>query len=106
MTAQTVAVTATQRLEDLAALWLNDQWATHHETELHTLAGDRPEHHTWSAFEDLAEAVRLRNGLNDGPAHWSEVDDSLTGWDRSTAAWDIACGRVDDAAHTLLNGRH
>ncbi|WP_214103168.1 hypothetical protein [Acrocarpospora catenulata] len=37
--------------------------------------------------------------------HWSEVDDELTGPDRSEVAHDIACGRVTDAARVLLCGR-
>ena len=95
-----------QRLEDLAVAWLNEQWTTACEVELTGLVAVGPAEETWALFGDLTEAVRLRNGLNDATVHWSEVNAALTGFDRSEAAWQIACQRADAAAHALLNGRH
>jgi hypothetical protein len=105
MTAQPTTITDVQRLEDLAVAWLNEQWTTACEIELTSLAAIGPAEETWQAFEDLCDAVRLRNGLDDPTVHWSEVNDALTGSDRSESAWQIACQRADDAARALLNGR-
>jgi hypothetical protein len=106
MTAQPATVTDVQRLEDLAVRHLNGEWTTACEIELTGLVAIRPAEETWGLFEDLTEAVRLRAGLNDSTVHWSEVNDRLTGSDRSYDAWQIACQRADEAARALLNGRH
>ncbi len=106
MTALQIETTAAERLEDLAARWLNDDWTVSRETELYAIAHrDRAEEAIWALFEDLCESVRLRNGVNDGTVHWSAVCDELTGWDPSEAAWEIAQERVDDFTYSLLFGR-
>ncbi|NJP24402.1 hypothetical protein FLW53_09340 [Microbispora sp. SCL1-1] len=106
MTALQIETTAAERLEDLAVRYLNEDWTTSDETELYHFAHhDRAEEAIWALFEDLAEAVRLRNGVGDGTVHWSAVCDELTGWDPSEAAWEIAQERVDELTYSLLFGR-
>jgi hypothetical protein len=98
---------AHDRLEELAVLHLNAEagngCALHDEVDRLAHPALAPEQ-VWAAFEDLVEAVRLRDGINDQIVRWDEVDDELTGPDRSEAAFQIACQRVDAALQRLLPG--
>lgn len=58
----------------------------------------------WERFEALQHALFQRNGVNDCTVDWREIDDSLTCSEPSTAAYEIACSRVDDAMAALLGG--
>lgn len=100
------AAEARTRLEDLARLRLDDEWADARTRELLATAHrDLDEEQAWCLFRDLAEAVRLRDGVNDGVIHWREVCPKLTGPNYSLDAYEIACGLVDDALQLLLHGR-
>ena len=108
MTAPTIApaLDAEQRVQTLAELYINGQWTAQHETELYTIAHrSRAYHQTWALFEDLADAIRLREDVGEGRAHWDEVEPDLTCADRSDVAHQIMCGRVDDAVHALIGRR-
>jgi hypothetical protein len=56
-------------------------------------------------LEDYEDAVRVRDGVEAGVVHWSEVEPELVGPRYSEDAFDIAAGRADDAAYALLAGR-
>ena len=107
MTATLEATTATAELEALATAYANDERPKH---EIHQ-AVDRLAHpaltpaQAWAAFEDLADAVQLRDDVNEGRADWRQVCDEITGPDPSQAAYEIACERVEDAARALLHPR-
>jgi len=58
----------------------------------------------WARFLELAHALYLRNGINENRVDYREVADDLTCSDPSTEAFNIACGRVDDALAALLGG--
>lgn len=100
------AAEARTRLEDLARLWLHEEWTDALTRELWaSFPPDLDEEHAWRTFEDLAEAIRLRDGVNEGRIHWREVCPALTGPNYSLDAYEIACGLVDDALELLLHGR-
>ena len=111
MTAPTIAppepaLDVEQRVQALALLWANDEWSAELETELYAIAHlSRPHYETWALFEDLADTIRLREDVNEGRAHWDEVEPELTCADRSEVAHQIMCGRVDDAVHALIGRR-
>lgn len=99
-------VSVEQVLETLALARLAEEWRVEYDLMLLRLVHFSHDNESmWEAFEDFTQAVRLREGVATGALHWSEVDDSLTGPDRSEAAHDIACDRVTDAARVLLCGR-
>jgi hypothetical protein len=100
------AAEARTRLEDLARLWLHQEWTDALTREL--WASFHPgleEARAWAVFEDLVEAIRLRDGVNDGTVHWREVCPKLTGPNYSEDAYEIASGLVDDALQLLIHGR-
>ena len=106
MTAQPIAASVEQHLEDLAGHWLNQQWTAERETELYALVHTSwPQDLAWLLFRELAEWVRIRDGVNDGLLHWTYVDDRLTCTEPTTAAFQIACGHVDQLVHGLLGAR-
>lgn len=97
---------AGSRLEEPATLWLNEEWDTARTRELWAMFHpDLEQARAWAVFQDLAEAIRLRDGVGEGRIHWAKVCPKLTGIDRSADAYDIACGLVEDATHLLLHGR-
>ncbi|GIH26004.1 hypothetical protein Aph01nite_43140 [Acrocarpospora phusangensis] len=95
-------------LGSLAVAWLNELWTVEFDVALIALShrsysGD-PEA-MWADFEEFASAVYLRNGVDNGTVHWSQVDDELACSEPSAAAFNIACDRVSEAARVLLCGR-
>jgi hypothetical protein len=93
-------------LEDLARLRLDGEWTDASTRELLALTHrDLDGEQAWQVFEDLAEAVRLRDGVGEGRIHWREVCPALTGPNFSDDAYDIACGLVDNALQLLVHGR-
>jgi hypothetical protein len=100
------AAVAGSRLEELARSWLDGEWTDARTRELLTLVHRNLDaEQAWALFRDLAEAVRLRDGVNDGTVHWREVCPKLTGPNFSDDAYDIACGLVDNALQLLVHGR-
>ncbi len=100
------AAEARTRLEDLARLRLDDGWTDASTRELLATAHrNLDEEQAWRLFRDLAEAVRLCDGVNDGVINWREVCPKLTGPNYSEDAYEIASGLVDDALQLLIHGR-
>lgn len=112
MTAQTLAPASDAReraeelLASLVAVRLDGAWTMQHDAELYELVHPalRSFKDIESAFAELVEATRLRDGLDDGTADWREVEPSLTCTEPSTAAWDIATDRVVEAVTALIGG--
>jgi hypothetical protein len=106
MTARTVALSAADRLAELADVRLGGDWTDVHEAELYTLAHipGRSRAATWAAWEEYTRLVDLRDSVADDGARWREVDPDITGPEPSSVAYEIACHQVEDAACVLLGG--
>jgi hypothetical protein len=89
----------------LAHACLNDQitdvWAA---TVLRRIAPHLSEERRWEAFEELIEAVALKDSVLLGFTHWCEVVPDATGVDRDGQAADQAQVRVDLALDELAGG--
>jgi hypothetical protein len=76
-----------------------------HRTVDALVGAGRSEASVWALFQDLTDAVRDLDGLNNGTTDWRKVCDDLTGTDLSDAAADIARERVRDALNALTKDR-
>jgi hypothetical protein len=56
------------------------------------------------AWEDLCEAVRVRDGLASGYITWAEVQPDLTCSGRQEEALQMACAEADEARDRLQHG--
>ena len=56
------------------------------------------------AWEDLREAVRVREGLATGWISWQETAPELTCAGRQETALQMACAEADEALRYLLDG--
>lgn len=56
------------------------------------------------AWNDFAEAVRIREGLATGCITWAEVQPELTCTDRQETAFQDACAEADEARERLQHG--
>jgi hypothetical protein len=56
------------------------------------------------AWDDLCEAVRVRDGLGTGLIHWSEPYPDLTCFDRQDTALQLACEQTDYARNVIQHG--
>lgn len=93
-------------LEALARSWLDGEWEPARVRELRAVAHpDLDDQQAWQAFQDLAEFIRIRDGLEEGTVHWERVFSELTGPEPSLHAYDLACELVEHELHLLLHGR-
>jgi len=99
-------VSKLQRIETLARRWAARECTMANLVEVFRLAHPTvPRSRVWPLFVDLAEQVELYDRFNDGRAHWSDINNEITGLDRSEQAADEITIRVDAAARALIDGR-
>jgi hypothetical protein len=104
MTTTTLGGTLRDLLERLAYQVLNGNICDDHLPAVLDQLGALCLTDRMACFEELIDAIVLRDGLERGEIHWCQVIPEATGRERDQQALDAACIRVDDALAALVGG--